>query len=188
MKPLPAFSRSQLGVILVLAATLLGLYLWRAHWFFPPSPALPKIMHLAFVEVTGPVAHPGIYSFPQPPTLGEVWQRAGAPGEAPDKATKIASGTRVEVIPNGGYRLASMSAARLLSLGLPLELNRARAADLKLIRGIGPVLAKRIVDYRKDHGPFKKVEDLEKVAGLGPEKVAKIKASLVVGKTNGTAD
>ena len=64
---LPYFSRSQLGVILLLGAALLGLYAWRAHVLFPPSPPPPGTMSLAFVEVTGQVAHPGVYSFPKPP-------------------------------------------------------------------------------------------------------------------------
>ena len=64
---LPYFSRSQLGVILLLGAALLGLYAWRAHVFFPPSPPPPGTLSLAFVEVTGKVAHPGVYSFPEAP-------------------------------------------------------------------------------------------------------------------------
>ncbi len=189
MKPLPYFSRSQLGVILLLGAVLIGLYAWRAHWLFAPSPAPPGIMELAFVEVTGPVAHPGVYSFPKPPALGEVWQRAGAPGVAPDKDKKIASGSRVEVTPEGGYRLAVMSGTQILTLGLPIDLNRASAADLEAVPGIGPALAKRIVEYRKAHGPFKKVDDLgEKVLGFGGKKVEKIKPFLIIAETNETAD
>jgi competence ComEA-like helix-hairpin-helix protein len=177
----PYFSRSQLGVILLLGAVLMGLYAWRAHWLFPPSPAPPGIMALAFVEVTGPVAYPGVYSFPQTPSLEEVWQRAGGPGTAPDKDKKIASGSRLEVMPGGGYQLATMSGAQLLTLGLPIDLNRASAEDLAAVPGIGPALARRIVDYRQAHGPFRKIDDLEeKVLGFGAKKVEKIKAYLSV--------
>lgn len=189
MKPLPYFSRSQLGVILLLGAALIGLYAWRAHWLFAPSPAPPGIMSLAFVEVTGPVAHPGVYSFQQPPSLGEVWQRAGAPGTAPDKDKKIASGSRLEMTPEGGYRLGVMPGAQLVTLGLAIDLNQASAEDLAAVPGIGPALAKRIVEYRQAHGPFQKVEDLgEKVLGFGPKKVEKIKPFLIVAETNATAD
>jgi len=138
-------------------------------------------MSLTFVEVTGPVAHPGVYSFPKPPSLGEVWQRAGGRGEAPDKDRPIAGGSRVEVGPAGGYRLTAMSGAQLLTLGLPLDLNRASAEDLDAVPGIGPALAHRIVDYRKAHGPFKKIDDLEeKVLGFGPKKLEKIKPYLII--------
>jgi competence ComEA-like helix-hairpin-helix protein len=178
---LPYFSRSQLGVMLLLAAALLLLYGWRAHWLGVPSPARLGIRHLTFVEVTGPVAHPGVYSFPQAPRLGEIWQQAGAPGAAPDKDKKIASGSRVEVTAGGGYHLASMSGAQLLTLGLPIDLNRASAEDLEAVPGIGPVLARRIVAYRQAHGAFKSVDELgEKVSGFGAKKVAKIKPYLFI--------
>ena len=186
---LPYFSRSQLGVILLLGAALIGLYAWRAHVLFPPSPPPPGIMHLTFVEVTGPVTHPGVYSFPRPPSLGEVWQRAGAPGAAPEPDKTIAGGSRVEVAPDGGYRLAAMSGAQLLTLGLVIDLNRATAADLDAIPGIGPALAQRIIDYRQTHGPFKKIEELEeKVLGFGPKKLEKIKPYLIISEGHGTAD
>jgi competence protein ComEA len=178
---LPYFSRSQLGVILLLGAVLIGLYAWRAHWWLAPSPAPSEILPLAFVEVAGQVSHPGVYSFPQPPNLGEVWQRAGAPGAPPQPENKIASGSRLEITADGGYRLVSMSGARLITLGLPIDLNRASAADLEALPGIGPGLAKKIVDYREAHGSFKKIEDLEeKVLGLGQKKVEKIKPFLIV--------
>jgi competence protein ComEA len=185
MKPLPFFSRSQLGVILLLGAVLIGLYAWRAGMLFAPSPPPPGIMDLAFVEVTGKAFHPGVYSFPQPPTLEEVWQRAGAPGAAPDKDKKIASGSRVEVSPEGGYRLAVMSGTQLLTLGLPIDLNRASAEDLGAVPGIGPTLARRIVEYRNTHGPFKQVDELqEKVLGIGQKKAEILKRYVIIGKIN----
>jgi competence protein ComEA len=180
---LPYFSRSQLGVVLLLGAALLLLYAWRAHVLFTPSPPPPGIMNLAFVEVTGKVAHPGVYSFSKPPTLGEVWQRAQGPGAAPEPDKTIASGSRVEVTPEGGYRVAAMPGAQLITLGLPLDLNRATVEDLAAVPGIGPALAQRIVDYRQKHGPFQKIEELEeKVLGFGPKKVRQIKPYLVINK------
>jgi comEA protein len=184
---LPYFSRSQLGVILLLGAALLGLYAWRVRVLFPPAPPPPGLMPLAFVEVTGRVAHPGVYSFPQPPTLAEVWQRAGGPGAAPDKDKKIANGSRVEVTTEGGYRLMAMSGAQLVTLGLPLDLNRARAEDLEAVPGLGPALAQRIVAYRRAHGPFKKMDDLAEVSGISTEKLEKLKPYLGLGGLEHTA-
>ncbi len=181
MKPLPYFSRSQLSVILLLGAALLGLYAWRAHLFFTPAPPPPGIMTLTFVEVTGKVPHPGVYAFAQPPTLREVWTKAGAPGTPPDPDKIISSGSRVEVTPEGGYRLTAMSGAKLVTLGLPIDLNRATAQDLDAIPGLGPALAQRIVDYRNTHGPFKKIEDLLAVPGIGPQNLQKLKPYLGLG-------
>jgi comEA protein len=184
---LPYFSRSQLGVILLLGAALLGLYAWRAQTLFPPSPPPPGTLHLAFVEVTGKVPHPGVYSFPKPPTLREVWAKAGVVGTPPDPGKTIPSGSRVVVAPDGGYRLSVMSGAQLLTLGLLIDLNRATAEDLDAIPGLGPALAQRIVDYRKAHGPFKKIEDLMKVSGIGPQNLQKLKPCLGLGSPEAIA-
>ena len=178
---LPYFSRSQLGVVLLLGAALLGLYAWRAHVFFPPSPPPPGTLSLAFVEVTGKVARPGVYSFPRPPSLREVWAKAGAVGTPSEPDQTIAGGSRVEVTPEGGYGVSAMSGAQLMTLGLPIDLNRATAEDLDAIPGIGPALAQRIIDYRKAHGPFKKIEDLREVSGVGPESLQKLKPYLGLG-------
>jgi len=50
-----------------------------------------------------------------------------------------------------------------------VELNTASAPLLTRVSGIGPVLAKNIVDYRNQNGPFKSREELKKVPGLGPK-------------------
>jgi competence protein ComEA len=56
-----------------------------------------------------------------------------------------------------------------------IDLNRARAADLNQLQGIGTELAERIVSYRKTHGPFAGIDELRKVSGIGPKTFARIK-------------
>lgn len=51
----------------------------------------------------------------------------------------------------------------------PLDLNRATAAQLEQLPGIGSVLAARIVSWRETHGPFKTLEDLLAIPGIGPK-------------------
>jgi competence protein ComEA len=48
-----------------------------------------------------------------------------------------------------------------------VNINTATESDLRKLRGVGPALAKRIVEYRNEHGEFKKAEDLQKVEGVG---------------------
>jgi competence protein ComEA len=184
---LPYFSRSQLGVVLILGAALLGLYAWRAHVFFPPSPPPPGTLSLAFVEVTGKANHPGVYSFTRPPSLREVWAKAGAVGTPSDPDQTIASGSRLVVAPDGRYGVSTMSGTQLLTLGLPIDLNQATAEDLDAIPGLGPALAQRIVDYRKTHGPFKQLDDLGEVSGIGPQNLQKLKPHLGLGSPEAMA-
>jgi len=111
----------------------------------------------------------------------EVWAKAGAAGTPPDPDKTIASGSRVEISLDGGYRVSAMSGAQLMTLSLPMDLNRATAEDLEAIPGLGPALAKRIVEYRQAHGPFKQVEDLREVSGIGPQNLEKLKPYLGLG-------
>ena len=48
-----------------------------------------------------------------------------------------------------------------------ININTASAQQLQTLKGIGPVLAERIVQYRETKGPFKTIEDITKVRGIG---------------------
>lgn len=63
---------------------------------------------------------------------------------------------------------------------VPLDLNRATAAELRTLPGIGPALASRIVEFRARHGPFAKPEDLTKVSGIGDKTFARLAPRVVV--------
>ena len=60
----------------------------------------------------------------------------------------------------------------------PVNVNRAGIEELINLPGIGPKLAKRIVEYRAKFGPFKKPEDLLEVKGIGPKKLQKMRPYL----------
>lgn len=63
--------------------------------------------------------------------------------------------------------------------GGPLDVNRADAASLEALPGIGPVLAAAIVGDREARGPFRSTADLARVKGIGPVTVARL-SSLIV--------
>jgi competence protein ComEA len=50
-----------------------------------------------------------------------------------------------------------------------LNVNLASAEELERLPGIGPALAARIVAHREAHGPFRTVDDLLRVSGIGPK-------------------
>lgn len=65
----------------------------------------------------------------------------------------------------------------------PIDLNRATARELIQLPGVGEVIAKRIVDFREEHGPFKRVEDLMKIKGIGEKSLKKIRPYIRIGKS-----
>ncbi|MDE2889626.1 MAG: helix-hairpin-helix domain-containing protein [Gemmatimonadota bacterium] len=62
----------------------------------------------------------------------------------------------------------------------PIDLNRASAGQLTRLPGIGPKIARRIVDDRNQRGPFKSVDDLTRVKGIGKKTVKKLGSKITV--------
>ncbi len=58
----------------------------------------------------------------------------------------------------------------------PLELNHADATALEALPRIGPSLARRIIEDREERGPFRTVEDLDRVRGIGPATIDAVRA------------
>jgi len=74
--------------------------------------------------------------------------------------------------------LLTMLAATCLLAAETVNINSAGAKELARLKGIGPALAQRIVQYRQANGSFKSVEELLKIRGIGKLKLAKIKEQL----------
>jgi comEA protein len=67
----------------------------------------------------------------------------------------------------------------------PININTANAEELQLVPGIGPVTAEKILQMRKSYGPFKSVDDLVAIRGIGKKRLDKMRKYLTVGKTAG---
>ena len=61
-----------------------------------------------------------------------------------------------------------------------INLNKATVAELCELPGVGESLAQRIIDYRKENGNFRNIEDLKNVSGFGDKKYESIKEYIVV--------
>lgn len=62
-----------------------------------------------------------------------------------------------------------------------LDLNRAGPAELDALPGIGPVLARRIVEHRSRNGAFQSLEELRAVRGIGPSLIARLRGRVRFG-------
>jgi len=113
--------------------------------------------------IGGAVANPGIYPLREGDTIEALLLDAGV---EPD-----ADLSHIELhIPREGEEQSPQK----------IDINRADPWLLEALPGIGEVLAQSIVDYRSEHGPFKRIEDLLKVSGIGPATFEKIKEYITV--------
>jgi competence protein ComEA len=69
-----------------------------------------------------------------------------------------------------------------------VDLNTASKTQLEAVKGIGPSKADAIITYRKQHGPFKKVDDLKAIKGFGDKSVDKIRGEVSVSAADKPAD
>jgi competence protein ComEA len=67
--------------------------------------------------------------------------------------------------------------------GSKIDVNTASVAELTKLNGVGEVTAKKIVEYREANGPFKSIDDLGKVKGIGPKTLDKFRDQVSLGGT-----
>ena len=132
------------------------------------------------VYVVGEVVSPGVYFLSHDTRVQNAIEAAGGFTASADivsinLAMKLADGMKIYVPPvNYGSRIAAENGRVLINV------NMASIAELESIPGIGPVLAKRIYEYRQRNGPFSSYEDLLKVSGIGEKTLEKIKPYIQV--------
>ena len=133
----------------------------------------PKLLT---VYVTGAVASPGTYNFPEGSRIGDAIQAAGgfivtAEQDRVNLAALLEDGMHIDV-PGQGVP-SHISAGRV-------DINTATAEELDALPGIGPTAAQSIIDYRLQNGPFKAIQDIQNVPGIGPATYARIKDLIMV--------
>lgn len=87
--------------------------------------------------------------------------------------------TALLVIPALAQQAASLGSGEKIASG-KVNLNTAPLDELQKLPGVGAAIAQRIIDFRKMNGPFKKIEDLMKVRGIGEKTFLKFKDMLTV--------
>jgi competence protein ComEA len=77
---------------------------------------------------------------------------------------------------------SARSAAKPAASVSPININTASVAELNALPGIGAKTAALIIEYRQKNGPFKKIEELMNVRGIGEKNFLKLKPQLAVGQ------
>jgi competence protein ComEA len=143
----------------------------------------------ALVHVAGAVRRPGVYKLHDGDRVKDAvaragGARAGADVNAINLAAKVADGQQV-VVPRRGAQApaaadasAGASASDAGAAQPPVSLNSATAAQLDTLDGVGPATAQKILDWRRDHGGFRSIDDLGEVPGIGPKRLAALRGKV----------
>ena len=181
------FSHNQKRALGLVAAIVLVLSVFIVIRGNTQSGAVPEIVPVTlaepeiFVDVTGAVNKPGVYTLTGKSRVIDAIKAAGDSAPGADLSTinlarVLNDGEQIYVdtlvMNSSGQRVSKKTPSG------PININRATARQLDALDGIGPVIAARIVEYRKINGSFLSVDDLQKVSGIGAAKFAQIKSKV----------
>ena len=146
----------------------------------PIEISIPEVI----VDVAGAVNNPGVYSLPAQSRVIDALRAAGNGITGSDLsdlnlARVVKDGEQIYVNPT----VRTVNGKRIIKKVVPrgpININRASAKEFDGLAGIGPVIAKRIVEYRRVNGPFMAIEDLQKVSGIGSAKFEEFKSKVSV--------
>jgi competence protein ComEA len=165
------------GIILLVSSQPRG----SAVELQPAPSAVPILVH-----VSGSVPNPGVYALPRSSRVQDAIQAAGgllpeADEQILNLAAPLKDGERVKV-PSQRPTAAPLSpdsSAPTTGSGL-INLNWATQVELESLPGIGPEMAKRILDYRDQNGPFESIEAIQQISGIGPATFARLQDLITV--------
>ncbi len=150
------------------------------------------------VHVAGAVKKSGVYRLAPNSRVADAIEQAGgatanADLDALNLAEPLVDGQKIHVPRKGetpppnttAHKPAASPAPRTetpqaTTVRFPIDLNTATPEQLEAIPGIGPVLAQRIVEYRKMHGKFQSVDDLLEVHGIGRKRLENMRPYVTV--------
>ncbi len=142
----------------------------------PPSAAqattAPQSSELK-VYLTGAVQRPGLYIAKDGDRLAEVIDLAGGATEDADLlsvnlAIRVKDQDHWHIPKMGEQPPPQSTAVQSPAPNGKIDINSAEAKLLETLPGIGEVRAQSIVQYREENGPFKRIEDILGVSGVGP--------------------
>ncbi|WP_324604996.1 helix-hairpin-helix domain-containing protein [Streptomyces griseus] len=150
------------------------------------SPGEGKAPAEVVVDVGGKVRSPGVLTLPAGSRVVDALRAAGGARPGADltglnRARVLFDGEQVLVgVPGSPVAPPAQpgvgaGAAAGENGGAPLSLNAATAEQFDGLPGVGPVLARRLVEHRAEHGGFRAVEELREVDGIGERRFADLR-------------
>jgi competence protein ComEA len=181
------FTKSQrraLAVVAIFAVGLSGFLILKPHKAEAITPVVTSIVAppLLVVDVQGEVRTPGVYELPINSRVNDAIKAAGGAKSNADlsfinQARLIKDGEQIYI--EGKSTLSTNNHRSSIVSGI-ININRATAKELDKLPGIGPVIASRIIEYRKTNGFFQSIDDLKKVQGIGASTLEKFKSKIRV--------
>jgi competence protein ComEA len=141
----------------------------------PPSTATARVI----VDVAGAVKRPGVYRMSASDRVEDALKEAGGPTGSADlsqinRAAKVEDGRQI-LVPARASRAPASPAATPALPDQPVNLNTATLEQLDTLDGVGPTTAQKILDYRKAHGGFGSVDELDEIPGIGEKRLAALR-------------
>ncbi len=198
-------NRGFIFVMLINLALIGGLFFWLRRpvsapvEVLPPDPTPSPIATLTStpaplrVYVTGAVLHPDVYRLAPGSIVKDALEVAGGPTDDADLVrinlaqelrdqqqlyVPCIGETDVPPLVTGGEPAVAAAGG---APGGKINVNAATIEELDTLPGIGPAIAQRIIDYREANGPFKTIEEITLVSGIGDATYDKIKDGITVG-------
>ena len=176
--------RRALAVVGILAVGLSGFLILKPHKAEAITPVVTSIVAppLLVIDVQGEVKTPGVYELPINSRVNDAIKAAG--GAKPNADLSFINQARLikdgEQIYIDKKSIGTTNFRRSTAASGIININRATAKELDKLPGIGPVIAGRIVEYRKVNGFFQSIDDLKKVQGIGASTLEKFKSKIRV--------
>jgi competence protein ComEA len=184
--------RTTITAVLVALILVGGVLLWLNRPVAAPITVHDEVSPTAVsagsqvikVYVSGAVSSPGVYTLQTGDRVEDALRAAGGPGPGADLsrinlAKTLTDEMQVNVPAQGGDGAVSASTEPAQQSG-PVNVNTAGAEELDSLPGIGQEYAKRIIQYREENGPFRSIEELKNVPGIGDKRFEQIKSLVSV--------
>ena len=187
----------QLGLVAAAAVVVLAVSAWLLlHRPAVPAASSPPVATSAssqpppeleiVVDVGGRVRRPGLVRLAPGARVADALRAAGGALRPADVATldlaaRVSDGQLLLIgVPQLSGASGAGAGASAGGGSAPVSLSSATADQLDALPGIGPVLARRIVDWREAHGGFTSLSQLQQVPGVGPRTYERLKTLVVL--------